>query len=102
MAKQAPWFVVLEAARKASRNGKRVFTAAELTEESELQGTIGKDGFPVSKPEQIASAWLGKFCRWGYACRNGSTGNGKRWVRTYEMTEYGLKRKPPKRRMGVK
>jgi hypothetical protein len=93
------WWSVLEAARRASRRGKEAFTASDLAHEARIDATVGDDGFLKSPAESIASAWLGKFVRWGYALRAGSRGSpkgGNAWVRLYTLTEFGVKRHPPK------
>jgi len=80
----APWFRVLEAARKLSPGDRHVFTAAHLVKELGIEGTTD------SKASQIASAWMGKFVRWGYARRVGQiAGNGARPNTQYVLTPDG-------------
>jgi hypothetical protein len=83
------WWTVLQAVRKASLDGKRPFTALDVSREAKIEAT------ERSRPEQLASAWLGKFHRWGYVLPDGSAKGEKRWVRTFTITEYGLKRPEP-------
>lgn len=82
------WFDVLMAVRRTSHDGGRDFTAFDLAVESLF------DRYP-DRRKAIASAWLGKFARWGYVVRVGSVRGEKRWARKYKITGYGLKRPKP-------
>jgi len=75
------WMDVLEAVRKLSEAGE--FTAPDLAKEARI-----KKG-EKSTADQIASAWLGKFCRWGYVIRKGTIPGQKKWIRMYEITKFG-------------
>lgn len=83
------WWAVLQAVRRASLDGTRPFTALDVSREAKLEDT------DASKGSQIASAWLGKFHRWGYVLPEGSAKGEKRWIRTFKITKYGLERKEP-------
>ena len=72
------WYLILKAARKLD----------PLTSYA-LAGEVGTT-------VNIASAWLGKFCRWGYVVRVGSARGARRWVRVYELTRWGRRFKPKK------
>lgn len=83
------WFQVLEAARRISEvSPTGEFTASELALEAGLQES------KKSTADQLASAWLGKFCRWGYALRTGSSPGQKKWIRVYTLTKFGKEMKP--------
>lgn len=74
------WYPVLQAARacaKASRLEDDGFSAATLADMARIE-------------DHIASAWMAKFCRWGYALRAGRIG---RW-RRYRLTSWGLRFRP--------
>lgn len=83
------WFEVLKAARRLSKRGKEI-TAAALAEEAGIQRG------EKSTETQIASAWLGKFAKWGYVKRVETPQDklGGRPVTFYEMTANGLDKKP--------
>jgi hypothetical protein len=91
-----PWYAVLLAARKASLDRKRPFTASDVAREAGIKGT------KVSSAERIASAWLGKFHRWGYVLRTGSAKGEKRWIGIYEMTDWGMRFKPSDKKIREK
>lgn len=75
------WWSILEAMRSvAARKGE--FSSRDLAPAAEL--SIG-----------VASGWLSKFVRWGYARRVGSEAGNGRWLRLYSITRYGATRKPP-------
>lgn len=78
------WFQVLRSARLAASK-ERLINSRALAKAIEL-------------PEKDASAWLGKFVRWGYAIRVDREANGRGRPRTiYRLTKYGLERKAPKK-----
>lgn len=83
-----PWYDVLLAVRRASLQGQRPFTAQDVAREAGIEGT------ERSSPERIASAWLGKFQRWGYILVEGSAKGARRWIRTYTVTDWGMRFKP--------
>lgn len=83
------WWDVLQAVRRVSLAGERLFTAVDVAREAGIEGT------ERSAPGDIASAWLGKFVRWGYVIQKGTAKGEKRWIRTYEVTKYGLERPEP-------
>ena len=85
------WYTILLGARRASHNGTRDITARDLA----IEGKIPPSG--SSGSEKIASAWLGKFARWGYVTRSGHIQGEKRWSRTYSLTKYGLERPEPQK-----
>jgi hypothetical protein len=87
VAVRKPWYDVLKAARRASKNGTDLLTAAALSEDGFFK-PYGDRGI------HVASAWLSKFVRWGYAVREGSQPSGKAWARTYRLTKWGLKFRP--------
>ncbi|MGI0147904.1 MAG: hypothetical protein ACREDF_00020 [Thermoplasmata archaeon] len=72
------WYGILKAARKSAIDG--LVTSERLSE---------KIGVPV----RIASAWLGKFVRWGYMLREVGPGNGRRGrpPMVYRLTRWGLR-----------
>lgn len=80
----AGWFAVLEAARVLCPTGEEPFGAGALARGARIQKGAR------STPDQIASAWLGKFVKWGYARHAGTSQEGGRWRRRYVLTEYGL------------
>lgn len=93
------WFRVLEAARRVGsrvgRGGPEAlpFTASDLAMEAEIGA--GAKGSPAS----IASAWIGKFVRWGYAKVHRAE---KRFtaghpVMYYVLTRWGMEFQPRKR-----
>lgn len=86
-----PWFDILLAVRKASLDGQRPITAQDVSREAKIRDT------EKSSADQIASAWLGKFLRWGYVVVDGSAKGDRRWIRTYKVTRWGLEFKPSKR-----
>jgi hypothetical protein len=78
------WFEVLERAREICPDGERRFTAAELADHAALAAG------GAAKPEQIASAWLAKFVKWGYATRTGKRPGPFRPLTLYVLTRLGL------------
>ncbi len=91
------WWGILEAARRASHGGKSTVTAKSLAEEARIEATVGDDGFLISPATRIASAWLSKFARWGYVVRvEGDRPGRTKKFNLYELTAYGLERRPPK------
>ncbi len=73
------WFEVLQAVQKLHRAGRAL-----------TSGTVAdKTGLPTS----TASAWLGKFVRWGYLLRAGSESGDRHWVRVYSITSFGKRYK---------
>jgi len=77
------WYDVLKAARRiATRKG--VFNSTDLAEEARIEPTA------KSGAHQIASAWLGKFVRWGYVVRAGHEPGERSW-RGYSLTPWGAK-----------
>lgn len=102
------WYDVFKAARKIGskeekRDGKRFlvaapFTAAQLAIAAKLKGTS------KSTPQRIASAWIGKFVRWGYAATyETAKSTGGRPPVIYVLTKWGLKfrRRAQKRRVAA-
>jgi hypothetical protein len=96
------WFGVLEAARKvgsrAEKDSVKVlpFTSFELAKEAGFKATS------KSSPRDIASAWLGKFVRWGYALRINPVEESYqisrgRPTRIYMLTNWGIKVEPKKK-----
>lgn len=78
-----PWFDVLDRVKEIAK-GKvpkkpetAIFSAEELADKSGL-------------PENVASAWLGKFCMWGYVGRVGNAPSKGRYRTLYSMTIWGL------------
>jgi hypothetical protein len=78
------WFEVLERAREICPDGERRFTAADLADHAALAAG------GAAKPEQIASAWLSKFVKWGYATRAGRRPGPFRPLTLYVLTRLGL------------
>jgi DNA-binding IclR family transcriptional regulator len=74
------WIEYLLELRDIANAGEAI-TASSLSE---------RTGIPAG----VASAWLGKFVRWGYVVRSGSASGEKRWVRVYELTKWGHKYDP--------
>lgn len=71
------WFDVLKAARKVGSEGKEV-TAEALAAAARIEASV-------------ASAWLGKFVRWGYVLRTGrDTSRRGRPQTVYALTRWGL------------
>jgi hypothetical protein len=85
------WFQVLKAARRSAIDGR-------ITSEA-LADAMSTKGPPV--PVKVASAWLGKFVRWGYVLREESDQNGLpgRPKANYRMTKWGLNREAPKNKL---
>lgn len=81
------WQDILDAARRAALRGP--ITSAAVAAEA------GVD-------PRVASAWLGKFCRWGYVVRSGTTPGEKRWTRTYELTAFGIRYKPTRAKARIR
>lgn len=79
------WFEVLEAARRLSEDGSKRIGASALAADAGIPDT-GK-----STGSQIASGWLSKFVKWGYAVRSGTLeGDGAKWARGYMLTKFGF------------
>lgn len=78
-----PWFLVLDHTREIARGRekkdpkKAVFAAEELAKKTGL-------------PDNVASAWLGKFCRWGYVVRVGKAPSKGRFRTLYSLTTWGI------------
>lgn len=95
------WYGVLKAIRDvvSAKGGdplEAAFTAEELAEEAGMAQS--KSG---ASPSWIASAWLGKFVRWGYVVRGGKAPNvAGRAVQTYRITAWGMKKYAPKGKQG--
>jgi len=80
-----PWQGIL----LAMRTCKAPFGAAELA------AAAGLSPGPRSTAEAIASAWLGKMVRWGYAVRVAREAGRRGRARTlYEVTRWGRKYAP--------
>jgi len=102
--KSKRWYTILEAARvcalkdlKDPKKGLKPFTARELAAQAHIKvGTPKPEAKKELTPELVASAWLGKMVNWGYVARAGSRAGegGRRWVRLYEITKWGLKYRP--------
>lgn len=89
MPKSSPWFEILLVARKLSPDLRHLFTAAQLAEAARIAPG------PRSAPAQIASAWMSKFVKWGYATRvGGIEGAGVRMANTYAVTDKGHAAEP--------
>lgn len=72
------WFNILKAARKCAEGEDRTVTAAELAAAARI-------------PPDVASAWLGKFARWGYVLRTGrDTSRRGRPQTVYTITRWGM------------
>jgi len=79
-----PWYDVLLAVRRvASREGP--ITAAGV-------------GVELEMPPRIASMWLAKLWRWGYLRRREKVLEGRRWTYRYELTRWGERFRPRKRK----
>lgn len=90
MAKKArrPWFQVLEAVRRlAGPKGVKLFTSDGVAQEAGI-----RDG-KKREARHIASAWLGKFLRWGYIAHSGRAVAGPS-RRAYRITDWGLRYEP--------
>lgn len=83
------WWKVLLAIRQASLGGTRPFTVQDVANAVQMQGT------ERSTKEDMASAWVGKFVRWGYVRHEGKADGPVRKIRTFQITKYGLERKEP-------
>jgi predicted ArsR family transcriptional regulator len=71
------WFDVLKAARKVGSEGKEI-TAEALANH-------------LTITPAVASAWLGKFARWGYVLRVGrDTSRRGRPQTVYVVTRWGM------------
>jgi hypothetical protein len=78
------WFEILLSARKLSPDKTRAFTSAQLAQGADIQPG------PKSTREQIASAWMSKLVKWGYALHAGKVeGAGVRMTNTYVVTDKG-------------
>lgn len=85
----AAWFNILQVARTLCPDGKTPFGSGDLSRKARIAEGAS------SRPEQIASAWLGKFVRWGYAKRVGTSESAeRRWRRAYVLTDFGLTVQP--------
>lgn len=80
------WFGILEVARKLDPRKDGTFTAKDLNKAIR---------FPDTKEctaDQIASAWICKFVKWGYAEKVGTLKNpGHKPLTTYTLTNEGFK-----------
>jgi hypothetical protein len=84
------WYSVLKIVRRiASR--KEVFNSTDLAQEAGIKDT------EKSEAHQIASAWLGKFVRWGYVVRAGQEPGERSW-RGYRLTSWGARFRPGQKR----
>lgn len=75
------WYGILRAARRVAVDGQ--ITSDVLAEATKTE-------------TRVASAWLGKFVRWGYVLRVGrknGTGRG-RPTTIYQLTGWGLRFRP--------
>jgi hypothetical protein len=80
MSKNPGWHDILTAAKKFDGE----FIASELAAAAEISGTDS------SSATQIASAWLLKFHKWGYAAKTGERATGgPRAAITYRLTPKG-------------
>jgi hypothetical protein len=97
------WFDVLKVARKVGSEAKKdtvevfPFTAAQLAKAAGFKAT------ERSKATDIAAGWISKLVRWGYVrrvepSRDASPTTGGRPQRFYELTNWGLIKKAPKRK----
>lgn len=77
------WYEILLAVKRVAKDGE--ITSLALSEK-------------IDVPNNVCSAWLGKFTRWGYLKRSGSVAGPKRWIRTYELTKWGFSFKRSSRR----
>jgi hypothetical protein len=94
------WWRVLEAAREVGSKGKEdalepiPFTAADLATAAGFKAT------KKSRATDIAAGWISKLVRWGYV-RALPVEDGKKAAgrprRNYELTEWGLTKKAPRR-----
>ncbi len=75
------WYGILKAARRAAVDG--IVTSDKLAE-------------AIKDEPRVASAWLGKFVRWGYVLRVGRrNGEGRgRPTTLYQLTSWGIRFKP--------
>ena len=93
---QKPWYKVLLAARRlcTEKEPKKptnaLFTASDLSSAAKI-----KPGEKATS-EKIASGWLGKFVRWGYALRVGSEPSKGRPFTVYRLTKWAFKVRKPK------
>jgi predicted ArsR family transcriptional regulator len=89
------WYEVLYSARRIGsqegvEKGKKVLLAVPFTSASLAE----KTGLTPA----IASAWIGKFQRWGYVVLAGKgQSTGGRPARLYELTKWGLRYKRKKK-----
>lgn len=76
------WARVLGVAREVAEDAgdERLFTSVQL-------------GAAAAIPSAVASAWLGKFFRWGYALRAGKVPTGGRWAFQWRLTKWGMNMK---------
>ncbi len=76
------WFGILKEARLLSKN--KPFTAIDLNKKINFKKTEKRTA------DQIASAWICKLVKWGYAERVGSLPNpGHKPIAVYSVTEKG-------------
>lgn len=75
------WYGILRAARRSAVDG-------QIT--SDVLATA------IRSETRVASAWLGKFVRWGYVLRVGRrNGDGRgRPTTVYQLTSWGLRFRP--------
>jgi len=61
--------------------------------ELSLRGAITSETLSEATglPLKVASAWLAKLTKWGYLSRSGSVPGPRRWMRIYDLTEWGRK-----------
>ena len=84
------WYEVLVASRPLPEAG---FTARDLASSAGIkESSSGR-----STGEQIASAWLSKFQRWGYALPSGQKDGG---MNIWQLTKWGMKVDEPKKKRG--
>lgn len=81
------WFEILKAARgiPPNKDSELIFTVKDLSAAVGFSKT--KSG---CSPDQVASAWICKFVKWGYAEKVGTIPNpGHKPITTYTLTKEG-------------
>lgn len=83
MPKRAPWYSILLVARTIVKE-REILTSSSLAKKADI-------------PVNVASAWLGKFYRWGYALKSGIQRSKGRPAYIWGLTDWGMRYKVGKK-----